>query len=41
MVPGAEGALGAAEGEVAEVVEADGQVAVLTTEREGGVCGNM
>ena len=27
--------------EVTEVVEADGQVAVLTTEREGGVCGNM
>ena len=41
MVAGPEGDLVAAERKVAEVVEADGQVAVLTTEREGGVCGNM
>ena len=38
MVAGAEGGCGAIEGKVAEVVEADGQMAVLTPKREGGVC---
>lgn len=40
VVAGAEGRLGAVEGEVAEVVQADSQVAVFTTQRIGGVWGN-
>ena len=39
MVAGAEGGCGAVEGKVAEVVKADGQMAVFTPKREGSVCG--
>ena len=38
MVAGAEGGCGAIEGKVAEVVEADGQVAVLTAKRKSSIC---
>ena len=37
MVAGPEGDLVAAQRKVAEVVEADGQVAVFTSKRESGV----